>query len=236
MAIVFGAHPGGKNAFALTTLFYQGRLPASLVVARSVSSVEEAKNHVIGVVGEWGEVGVLAMNAPLSWSGTLGGWRDCDLALKKKLPEWAPRTWYRSPNALPGAQGVQGPALAWALADEVRRHQLPQHQLIETHAKLSLTHVAKDRKDDLLKLWGRSSKEARLGHVERLVEHFIDAGIIRLEVTEPPRSVEMLESLVAAVTALAVAAPDTGLVTQTLEGGELRPAGKRQVVVLEALP
>src|SRR5687768_1079421 len=103
MAIVFGVHPGGKNAFALAALYYSGRLPASLVATRSVSSVAEAKDYLVGVVGEWGDqLSVVAVNAPLTWSGGASGWRPSDLALRKRLPDWAPRTWYRAPTALPG--------------------------------------------------------------------------------------------------------------------------------------
>jgi hypothetical protein len=236
MAIVFGAHPGGKNAFALAGLYYNGRLPASLIVTRSFSSVGEAKNHIVGVVGEWGGLDVVGIDAPLSWSPDPSGVRACDVTLKKRLPGWAPRTWYKAAGSMPAAQSVQGPALAWALADEFKHQQLPQHQIVETPARLSLSIACQERKDDLLKLADRTAKDTRPKLAARLVEHFVESGVLRVEVDTPVATSEGIEAIMSAVTALAVAAPDIGLVTPPLDGGTLRPFGTRPVVVLEALP
>ena len=48
----------------------------------------------------------------------------------------------RSPNALPGAVGVQGPALTWAMAVEAKQGGLPKHTTIETRAPIRAAATA----------------------------------------------------------------------------------------------
>ncbi len=236
MPIVFGVNPGGKSNFALATLFWSGQLPASLIATRSLSGVDEALYDIIGVVGEWGELSAVAIDAPLSWGGSPSGWRRSDRLLQKRLPEWAPRTWHRAPNSLPGSVSVQGPALTWGLASEIKAGQLPHHTVLETNARVALALVAPDQKEHLLAAYSSRTEAAeRKRHVQEVVGHFVDAGLLRIE-AEEPCTAEELDAFACAMTALAVAVPETGLVTHELAGGDIRPVGKRPLVILEALP
>ena len=45
-----------------------------------------------------------------------------------------------------------------------------------------------------------------------------------------------VHALTCAVTAMAVAFPETGLITHEIPGGEIRPVGKRSLVILGGLP
>ncbi len=236
MAIVFGVNPGGKNSFASAALFWSGRLPASLVALDTSSSVEEAKLHIIGVVGEWGDLAAVAIDAPLTWSGELNGWRASDHALKKRMPSWASSQWHRAPTSLAGSIGVQGPALAWCLASEIKGGALPQHTMVETNPRVCLALVAPALQDSLLAYTAhKTPRTQKREAVERLVTHFVESGVVKLE-APAPQTPEELEALVCAVVALGVAAPDSGLVTHELPGGEIRPLGARPIVLLEALP
>lgn len=236
MSVVIGVHPGGKNKFAVCALFWNGRPPASLFRSRSYSGVDEVLADIVGTYGEWGDLKSVAIDAPLTWAGSHSGWRPCDLALRKALPKWAPRTWIRPPNTLPGAISVQGPALAWALAHEIKRAQLPEHSLVETHPRLALSHIASDLQAAVLGYRNRDLKPARLrAHLTRLTQRIVDAGIVRME-TEPPQTADELDAMVCAVTALGKAEPDSGLVLAEWAGGEIRPVGKRPLVILRALP
>ena len=236
MAIVIGVNPGGRNAFATAALYWNKRLPASLINVESFSCVDEAMTRIIGVVGEWGELAAVAVDAPLTWSGSLNGVRPCDVLVKKRVPAWAPRTWHKSPTSLSGNIAMQGPALAWSLAHEIKTGALPQHTLIETNPKVSLALALAGLKESVLGYSAsKSSAASKLEHVEQLVTHFVDAGILKLEVAGP-RTGDGLEALVCALVALAVTAPEAGLVTQELAGGDIRPLGARKVVLLEALP
>ncbi|MEE8409767.1 MAG: hypothetical protein V3T05_09195 [Myxococcota bacterium] len=236
MSILLGVHPGGRNKFAVCALFYSGRFPAMVVRVRSHSGVEAVLQDIIGVVGEWGELDATAVNSPLTWSGAPNGWRDCDSRLRQMLPAWAPRAWVRPPNSLAGAVAVQGPALAWALAQEVKRGLLPKHKMVETHSRVSLANVARHMSTSVIALARPGLKAStRRRHIARLVEDLVDAGLIKLEV-EPPDTVEELAALVCAITALGAASAESGLVVAQLPGGDIRPIGKRPVVVLQALP
>jgi hypothetical protein len=236
MAVFVGVNPGGRNKFAVSALFYTGRLPVMFVGARSHSGVEAALKNLVGIAGEWGELGAVAIAAPLTWSGAPNGLRPCDLALRAMLPDWAPQTWVRAPNSLPGAIAVQGPALAWALAQEVRGGLLPKHKMLETHPAVSLANVGRHLQREILAYRKPGLNVAsRRRHVDRLVEGFVDAGLVRLELG-PPKTHEELDALVCSLTALAVGAPDCGLVTEQLEAGDIRPLGNRPAVVIRALP
>jgi hypothetical protein len=72
--------------------------------------------------------------------------------------------------------------------------------------------------------------------VQTLLAAFGSTGILRVESEVVPTTAQELDALVCAFTALGVAAPDSGIVINELQGGDLRPVGKRPVVVLEALP
>ncbi|MBI5507741.1 MAG: DUF429 domain-containing protein [Deltaproteobacteria bacterium] len=234
--ILVGVHPGGRNKFAVTTLFYNGRLPAAIVSSRAHSGVDDVLADIVGLVGEWGELNGAAIDAPLTWAGLPSGWRDCDLKAQRLLPAWAPKAWWRPPNVLPGAVAVQGPALAWALAREIKSGILPHHRLFETHPRTSLALCASDLKPNILgyRSVGVALSERRR-HVGRLLGHFGDAGVVKSEV-EPPTSPDELDSLVCAITALGAVAQDCGLVVHELQGGEIRPVGHRTLAVLKALP
>jgi hypothetical protein len=236
MPILIGAHPGGKNSFAVCALFWPGKLPAMLVGVRSYSGVDAVLKDIVGVFGEWGDLTAAGIAAPLSWSGTPNGWRECDLELKKLVPEWAPKSWSRSPNALPGTIGVQGPALTWGMAYETKRGLLPEHKVFECVPRVSLSRIAPEERAAVV---GYRNKDvggaAKKKHVEKLVERFVDSGVVKLEVNAPVIP-EELDALVAAVSVLAVTHDETGILTRTLDGGEIRPVGKRQLVILDALP
>lgn len=236
MAILLGARPGGRGGFAVSALFWTGRLPARLIHSRSVSGVQAVLEEIMGVVGEWGELTVAAIDAPLTWSGSENGERAVDVALRKLAPSWAPRGWFRAPNALPGAVAIQGPALAWALAVEAKRGLLPEHRIVETHPRASLARTLRDLRQPVLDYRDKKvSEERRRQALEQIVTRFVDAGVIAKEV-EGPHSPEELEGLVCAIVALAVGVESTGLVSRELEGAEIRPVGTRPVVLLEALP
>jgi hypothetical protein len=231
--LVFGVTPGARGGMALASLFWQGKSPASLIVMASVGTIDEALGRIIGTTGEWGELNAVAIAAPLTWAGTPKGTRPVDIELRKKLPKWAPRTWVRPPLALPSPIVVQGIALTWALASEIRHEQLPKHAVVECHPRLILTRLWPDAKEAIL---GYAGKGPAIEHwVERLVAAFTDSGLVRIE-SEPPKTPVELEAMVAAVTALAIAVPDAGLVVHELAGGDVRPVGKRPVALLEALP
>lgn len=236
MAILIGVHPGGRSSFAVAALYWSGQLPAMLIESRSHSSVQEVLENIIGVIGEWGDLEAAAIAAPLTWSPHSSGWRECDMALKKRLPKWAPTSWLRSPNALPGAVAVQGPALTWAMAYEVKRGLLPEHAVMETHPRASLAAVAPDLKTALV---GYRKRDATAGtrqkHIDALLERFVDSGIVQLENVRPT-SPDELDAVVCAVTALARAFPDCGLLTEEMPGASIRPVGRRSLVVLTALP
>jgi hypothetical protein len=234
MALVFGVAPSVRGGLALGALYWQGKAPASLIVAVSVPSVDEALSRIVGTTGEWGELQAVGIASPLTWSGSPAGVRHVDKALKKRLPKWAPRTWVRGPLNTPSSTTIQGPALTWGLATEIRHGQLPHHAVIECSPKLSLTRLLPDSQEALLGYAGRSAGAAQ--HVRTLLTSFVSTGILRLETEPAPTTAFELDALVCALTSLGVAAPDSGIVTHELQGGDLRPVGKRPVVVLEALP
>ncbi len=231
-----GIDPGGKNRFAASTLYYNGRLPASLIASKVHSGVDDVLADVVGQTGEWSELTAVAIAAPLTWSGVPSGWRNCDVVARRLLPDWVPKSWWRPPNVLSGAVAVQGPALAWALAREIKGGVLPQHKTFETHPRASLALVACDLRAAILGYQRREATAAeQRKHVARIVEHFVDAGIVRIE-TKPPVTGDELQGLICALTALGACAPETGLVVHELEGGDIRPVGKRSLALLKALP
>jgi hypothetical protein len=233
MALVFGASPGARGGLGLAAIYWSGRPPASLIMATRLGTADEALGRLVGTVGEWGELSAVAVAAPLTWSGGPRGRRAVDAALRKRLPSWAPRTWVRPPLAMPSAVVLQGAALTWGLANEIREGLLPHHTVIEAHPRLALARVFADRRDSVL--GSLAAKDSPEMHVGALVTALAEAGVLRLEAEAPRTSIE-LEAVVAALAALGVAVPDAGLVTQELSGGEVRPLGKRPVVLLEALP
>lgn len=236
MAILIGVDPGGRNSFAVSALFWSGRLPAMHIGCRSYSGVDAVLRDISSVFGEWGELSAVAISAPLTWSGAPSGWRDCDLALRDRLPSWAPATWLRAPNTQPGAVVVQGPALAWALAREIKGGVLPSHPVVETHPLVSLARTMPDLKDSILGYRRRNvAARSRQKHTRRLIDRFVDAGIMKLESDVPTTAAE-LHASVAAIVALGCAFPDSGLVTHESKGGEIRPVGMRKLVILDALP
>ena len=236
MPILVGAHPGGRNSFAVSALFWTGRLPAMLIGSRAYSGVDAVLNDIMGTFGEWGELSAAAIDSPLTWSGSPNGWRECDRELKRYIPQWVPRTWHRSPNALPGAIGIQGPALTWSLAVEAKRGNIPVHTVVEAHSRISMARVMPEMRKSSLSYSRRDLTVAtRRKHVARLVEHLVDSGALKIEL-EPPSSPEQLDALMCALTALSAHAPDSGLVSHTFEGGEIRPVGTRKLVILDALP
>lgn len=236
MAILLGVRPGGRDGFAVSALFWTGRLPGRLIASHSFSGVRSVLHNILGIVGEWGALDAVAIDAPLTWSGSENGERPADAALRDLTPPWVPRTWFRPPNALPGAVAIQGPALAWVLALEAKRGNLPPHTVVETHSRGSLSRIARDLPASVVGYRDRALDEAaRQTHRLSLVNRFVDAGIVSLEIP-PPQTPEELESLVCAVTAMAVAFPECGLTVHELEGGDIRPVGTRSVALLSALP
>lgn len=236
MSVLIGVHPGGRMKFAVCALFWNGRLPVSLFRARSYSGVDDVLADIVGVQGEWGSLAGIAIDAPLTWSGAPSGWRACDLNLRQTLPSWVPKTWIRPPTTIPGATAVQGPALGWALAQEIKNGQLPEHGLVETNPRLSLASIASDLREAVLGYRGRdATPESTAAHIKRLVERLEETGIIRIE-EEPPKTPDELDALACAVVALARAYPETGLVLGEWQGGDIRPIGRRQVAILRGLP
>lgn len=236
MSVVVGVRPGGRNKFAVACLYWPGKLPASLVECRVYSGVDEVAGHIVGLTGEWGQIDSLALDAPLSWSGSTNGWRSCDLELKKFAPEWFPKTWLKPSNNLPGSQVVQGPALIWSLAKETKVGTIPKIEVIETHSRASLALTMRDKKEAILGYRQRGSKVAeRLSQAHKLINRFIDTGILKME-TDLPHSEDAFEALVCSVVALGVSHPESGLQTQMWMGGDIRPVGTRSLAVLSALP
>lgn len=236
MGILVGVHPGGKSKFAVSAVYWNGKLPVALFHARSYSGVDEVLSDIIGLVGEWGGLDGVAIDGPLTWSGNPSGWRSSDLALRKSMPPWLPKSWVKPPNTLPGAISVQGPALTWALAREVRQGMLPEHPLFETHPRLTLAAIARDLREPVLNYRNRLlSAQRREQHIARLVERLVETGIVRIE-AEAPKTADELDALVCSVVALAKIAPATGLITREWVGGDIRPVGKRSIVLLTALP
>ncbi len=187
MSVLIGVHPGGKAKFAVCALFWSGKPPVSVFRARSYSGVDDVLADIVGVHGEWGSLAGVAIDAPLTWSGAPSGWRSCDLALRQSLPSWVPKTWIRPPTTLPGAIAVQGPALGWALAQEIKSGALPEISLVETHPRLSLACVANDMQPDVLGYRGRdASPEQVATHIQRLANRFEETGVARID-QEPPK-------------------------------------------------
>lgn len=236
MAVAIGAHPGGRNRYAVVALFYPGALPALMFRSRVYSGSTDVLGDIIGTYGEWGELGAVAIDAPLTWSGSKSGWRECDLEIRDALPDWAPRSWVRPPNAIAGAVSVQGPALAWTLAQEIRSGQLPKHQVVETHPRIGLARVASHLRDEILNY---RDPKATLAHraraIESLLQHLTQAGLITLETAAPRTSAE-LDALVCALVALGTAHPESGLELRSFVGGDIRPVGQRAVSLLYSIP
>lgn len=235
MAIVLGIRPGGRYSFAVAALYWTGKLPGKLVAIRSHSGVQAVLDDLMGIVGEWGELTAAAVDAPLTWNGSPTGWRKCDDKLREMLPEWAPKSWIRSPNAMPGAVGIQGPALTWSMALEKRHGNLPEYRLFESHPRLSMARAFRDAKKQLIGY--RQSKtpaEEKRAHIDYLLDRFVDAGALSIE-TDRPSSVEELEATVCAITAMGDAFDASGIVTHRIEGGVIRPVGRRDIVILSGL-
>jgi len=237
MPILIGIRPGGRDGFAVAALYTPtGGLPGRLVLSATMSGVRAVLDQIMGLVGEWGELNAAAIDAPLTWSGSTTGRRRADTQLHEQMPSWAPKSWFPSPNSVPGAVAVQGPALAWVLAMEAKRGSLPLHELYEVHPRASLARALRDERDAILGY--RNAKlgaAARAAHVQRLVRRFGDAGLVMWE-TDPPDSAAGLDALVGAVTAHGIAFPTTGYVTHLLGAAEIRPVGKRLIAVLDGLP
>ncbi len=237
MPILLGIRPGGRDGFAVVGLYTPtGKLPGRLISSESLSGVRAVLDSILGLVGEWGELNAAAIDAPLTWSGTPTGRRRADALLQGEVPSWAPNSWFRSPNAVPGAIAVQGPALAWALAVEAKRGNLPRHDIYECHPRASLARTTRDMREAVLGY--RNSKlpaKTRRAHLDRLVGRFVDAGVLMIE-TEPPTTAPELEAMICAITAHGIAFPDTGYVTHLIAGGEIRPVGRRMIAVLDGLP
>lgn len=236
MAVMIGAHPGGRNKYAISALYFPGQLPALAFKAHSFSGTDEVLGAIVGTYGEWGELATVAIDAPLTWSGDASGWRGCDHSARAEAPTWVPKTWIRPPNTLSGATAVQGPALAWALAQEIKNGILPKHQLFETHARLCLSRIAAHHRQAVLGYRDRKSTAAqRREHVTTLLASLTEAGVLRIE-DDPPETPEELDALVSALVALANAHPECGLVAKNWPGGEIRPVGKRSLSLLYGLP
>ncbi len=233
MAVVFGVNPRARAGISLVALYWQDKFPATLVVSRVCEGVDDAVGRIVGTVGEWGELQAVAVAAPLTWSNSAKGVRGADNALKKRLPRWAPRSWVRSPLARPSVVTVQGMALAWAIAEEIRSNQLPRHQLVECHPRFSLAHLWPEAREDILAYAKGPKGDA--ASVQALVTRFVEGGLVQLEECAIETAGE-LDALVAALTALGLAAPDSGLVVHEHVGSELRPVGKRPMAYLVALP
>lgn len=236
MSVYIGVHPGGRSSFAVCSLFWQGRLPAWLFRYRVYSSVQEVLNDIIGVHGEWGEISGVAVDAPLTWAPTPGGVRQSDIMLRALLPPWVPATWVRAPNSRVGAATIQGPALIWAMAREAKLGTLPLPAFVEAHPRASLARIAGDLKTPVLGYRNRKlTKATRAKHVSALVDRLVDPGMIKLEVGRPTTADE-LDALVCALTALGCGAPESGLVTRELPSDDIRPVGKRSLLIIDALP
>ncbi len=236
MGVVIGAHPGGRSKYAVSALFYGANLPALMFRSRAYSGTDEVLADIVGTYGEWGELAAVAIDAPLTWAGGQSGWRDCDLEIRERLPGWVPRTWIRPPNAISGAIGVQGPALAWSLAQEIRSGQLPKHRVVETNPRVGLARIAPDLRDAILTYREpKQSAKSRRAALDALLTRFTDAGLITLEDT-PPASSSELDALICAIVALANAHPETGLIVQSFTGGDIRPVGQREVSLLYGIP
>lgn len=236
MPIFVGVQPGGTGNFAVCALFWERQLPALVVKAGSYSGVDEVLNDIMGISGEWGPMGNLAIAAPLTWSGSPSGWRKCDRILLKQLPAWAPKSWLRAPNSLPGAISVQGPALTWALARETKLGQLAAHGVVETMPRLCLAQVAADLKTAVLDYRRREvAASTRRDHVRRLLQRLVEPGFVKIE-QDKLETADALDALVCALVALASAVPEAGLVVSELAGGDIRPVGRRSVAILQAFP
>ncbi len=236
MAVVVGVHPGGKSRFAVCGLFWAGRWPALHFTARLYSSVQEAINDIVGTFGEWGPIAGMAVDAPLTWSAAVAGTRRCDRRLRQLVPPWVPSTWLRAPNSLPGATTVQGPALVWSIAREAKQGVLTAPEFYETHARCSLARAAGDLQRAILGYRNaKLSKPTRQRHVATLVDRFVDAGLIKLE-ADRPTTADALDALAAALAALGHCHPESGLLVRELSGEEIRPVGRRTLLVLDALP
>lgn len=234
-SVLIGVHPGGKLKFAVCALYWNGKLPVSVFRARSYSGVDDVLADIVGVQGEWGSLAGIAIDAPLTWSGAPSGWRNCDLTLRRALPSWVPKTWIRPPTTIPGSTAVQGPALGWALAQEIKNGQLPEHGLVETNPRLSLAAVGSDLKEAVLAYRGRGDAASVANAIETLVGRFEETGIARIE-EEPPKTADELDAFVCALVALGRAHPESGLVLTELKGGDIRPIGRRPVAILRGLP
>ena len=236
MSILVGVSPGGQGHFAVCSLFWPGKLPALLIRSRVYSGVDAALDDIVGVCGEWGELGAVVINAPLSWSGSPGGWRPADKLLARIAAPWMPRSWFRAPNAMPGAIAVQGAALAWVLSQEIKSGHLPSHRLLETHGRLALARIADDLRSELMTYRDRRHPaETRKRAAATLAERCVDTGLIRLE-TEPPTASDEVDALAACVVGLGANYPETGLMIEELAPGDIRPVGRRPIAVLQALP
>lgn len=236
MGVVMGAHPGGRRKFAVSALFYAESLPALMFRSQAYSGTDEVLTDIIGTYGEWGELAAVAIDAPLTWSGAPGGWRPCDLEMRDALPAWSPKSWIRAPSTVAGAVGVQGPALAWRLAQEVNNELLPSHRIVETHPRLGLARIAPDLRSAILGYREVKRKAAdRRGDIESILTRMTETGLIRLE-AEPPSTSAELEALICALVALAIAYPESGLVVQHLPGGEICPVGEHAVSLLCRVP
>jgi len=236
MSLFIGVSPAARGGLSLATLFWNGQWPVSLLSVQRLGSVEDTVNRIVGMVGEWGELSAVGIDAPLTWSGAAGGWREVDGLVRKRLPPWAPRGWVRPPLALPSSVTVQGVALAWSLASEIRQGQLPRHSVIETRSRVSLAQLVPDLSLALTRYASpRVAAPTRQAHVTKIVERFVDAGLVRLELGDAIDG-PGLEALIGGLTALGVAIPDAGLVVHELGGGSIRPVGRRPVALLVALP
>lgn len=233
-SVLIGVHPGGRLKFAVCALYWNGKLPVSVFRARSYSGVDDVLADIVGVQGEWGALSGIAIDAPLTWSGAPSGWRACDLELRKHLPSWVPKTWIKAPTTIPGAIAVQGPALGWTLAQEIKLGTLPEHGLVETNPRISLAAVASDLKESVLAYRGRDTA-AVPDAIRRLVGRFEETGVARID-EEPPKTADELDAFVCSLVALGRAHPESGLVLSDYQGGEIRPLGRRQVAILKGLP
>jgi len=236
MSVYIGVHPGGRSSFAVCALFWQGHLPAWLFTYRVYSSVHEVLNDIVGVFGEWGDLSGVAVDAPLTWAPTPGGARENDRQMRALLPPWVPNTWVRAPNCQVGASTIQGPALVWSMAREAKLGTLPLPAFCETHPRASLTRIAGDLKTAVLGYRNRKlTKATRAKHVGVLVDRLVDPGMIKLEVGRPTTADE-LDALICAMTALAYDKPESGLVIREFPSEDIRPVGRRALVIIDALP
>lgn len=237
MEIFLGAQPAGANHFAVAAVYWTGQWPLTLIHCRSYQGLQPILQEILGICGEWGPIGALAVAAPLTWSSSPGGWRHCDRQLIGQLPTWAPKTWVRAPNSLPGAVTVQGPALIWALAKEHKQGTIPAHEVIETHPRLCLANLFPQLQEPLLIYRERQrSLQDRQRALEIIIKSLTNTGLFRWQ-TEEPTSADELDAWVCALVACGQrAAATSGLVIQQWAGGEIRPVGRRQVALLRALP